>query len=137
MTRPLRTAVLACASCFLLVHPASTAPVELDPPTLASPLEESSATIHLDVTAGASGAPNGFTIEWMTLAQFDALGGAWPADPADPAIKFAIFYGFPSLNTVEGTTSFLLNPLGEANIEIGDIFDETGILSANREEMAE
>src|SRR6185369_7039936 len=37
MTRPLRLAILACTSYLMLAHPASTAPVELDPPMLASP----------------------------------------------------------------------------------------------------
>src|SRR5262249_30636654 len=111
MTRPLRVALIACASYLLLAHPALTAPVELDAPTVDSPTDiESSATIHLDVTAGTSGAPNGFTVEWMTLAQFDARGGTWPDDPNDPLIQRAVYLGFPSLNTVEGTTTFLLAP---------------------------
>src|SRR5262247_2415305 len=91
MKRPLRFALLACASYLLLAHPALTTPVELDAPELDSPALEASSSVHLDVTAGPSGAPNGFTIEWMTQAQYDALGGAWPADPADPRIKFAMF----------------------------------------------
>ena len=138
MTRPLRAVFLACVSLFLLAPlPASTAPVELDPPTLTSPDPEASSLVHLDVAAGASGAPNGFTIEWMTQTQFDALGGAWPDDPANPSVKFAIFLGFPSLNTVDGTTTFMLGPNAIADIEIGDIFDETGIQSANRSELSE
>ena len=137
MTRPLRIALIACVGYLLLAHPASTAPVELDPPALASPDPEASSLVHLDVTAGASGAPNGFTIEWMTQAQFDALGGLWPADPSDPAIKSAIYIGFPSLNTVDGTTTFLLGPLATADIEIGDIFDETGVMSTNRTELSQ
>ena len=136
--RPLRAAVIACASYLLLAHPARTATVDLDPPMVDSPIDlVSSSTIHLDVTAGNSGAPNGFTVEWMTLAQFDALGDVWPEDPNDPLIQRAIFVGFPSLNTVEGTTSFLLQPNELANIELGDIFDETGILAGNRDEMPE
>jgi len=135
MARPLRIALLACVSYLLLAHSASTAPVELDVPALDSPDPEASSYVHLDVTAGPSGAPYGFTIEWTTLAHFDALGGVWPADPGDPAIKSAIFMGFPSLNTVEGTTTFMLGPGARADIEIGDIFDETGVLSANRDEL--
>src|SRR5262245_11785049 len=138
MTRPLRVALLACVSIFLLAPvPASTAPVELDPPTITSPDPEASSLVHLDVTAGASGGPNGFTIEWMTQAQFDALGGVWPDDPADPSVKWANFLGFPSLNIVDGTTTFMLAPNQMADIEIGDIFDETGIQSTNRTELSE
>jgi len=137
MSRPLRLAILACASYLMLAHPASTAPVELDAPVLASPDPAASSFVHLDVTAGASGAPNGFTIQWMTQAQFDAMGGAWPADPADPRIKSALYFGFPSLNTVDGTTSFLLGPDATADIEIGDIFDETGVSATNRDELTQ
>jgi len=138
MLRPLRVAVIACAGYLLLAHPAMTAQFDLDPPAVDSPTDVlSSSTIHLDVTAGNSGAPNGFTVEWMTLAQFDAIGDVWPEDPNDPVIQRAIYIGFPSLNTVEGTTSFLLQPNELANIELGDIFDETGILGGNRDEMSE
>src|SRR5580765_5635501 len=134
MTRPLRIALLACVSYLMLAHSASTAPVELDAPALANPDPLASSFVHLDVTAGASGAPNGFTIEWMTQAQYDANGGTWPAE-GDPRIKWALFFGFPSLNTVDGTTSFMLGPV--ADIEIGDIFDETGVASTNRDELSQ
>ena len=121
----------------MLARPASTALVELDPPTLASPDPSASSFVHLDVVAGTSGAPNGFTIEWMTLAQFDAIGDVWPTDPADPRIKSALFFGFPSLNTVDGTTTFMLGPNSIADIEIGDIFDETGVAATNRDELSQ
>jgi len=137
MTRSLRIALFACVGHLLLAPAAWTAPVELDPPALASSSTEASSFVHLDVTAGASGAPNGFTIEWMTLAQFDALGDTWPADPADPRIKSAMFVGFPSLNTVDGTTTFMLGPNSIAEIEVGDIFDETGVVSGSRDELSQ
>jgi len=136
MTRPLRIALLGCVSYLMLAHSASTAPVELDAPALANPDPLASSFVHLDVTAGASGAPNGFTIEWMTQAQYDANGGTWPAE-GDPRIKWALFFGFPSLNTVDGTTSFMLGPDAVADIEIGDIFDETGVASTNRDELSQ
>jgi hypothetical protein len=136
MTRPLRIALLACVSYLMLAHSASTAPVALDAPALANPDPLASSVVHLDVTAGASGAPNGFTVEWMTQAQYDANGGTWPAE-GDPRIKWALFFGFPSLNTVDGTTSFMLGPDAVADIEIGDIFDETGVASTNRDELSQ
>jgi len=135
MIRPLRYAMLACASFLLVANVARSAPVTLDAPALNSDLE-SIATIHLDVVAGSSGAPYGFTVQWLTKTQFDALGG-WPADPSDPLIQEAIFLGTPTLNTVDGTYSFLLGAGETANIEIGDIFDETGILSSDRGEMSQ
>jgi hypothetical protein len=136
MIRPLRIALLACASILMLARTASSAAVQLDAPTLSSPNPLASSFVHLDVAAGASGAPNGFTIEWMTQAQYDANGGAWP-DETDPRVKTAMYFGFPSLNTVDGTTTFMLGPDALADIEIGDIFDETGVMSQTRDELSQ
>jgi hypothetical protein len=133
MHRPLRFSLPAFAGACLLVLPAFAAPVELDPPDAAASSNASS-IVDLSVTAGLSGAPNGFTVEWMTRALFDQLGD-WPADPTDPNIQSAIFLGTPTLNTVDGTRTFLLNPGEIAIVQLGDIFDETGIMSENRDEL--
>jgi hypothetical protein len=50
------------------------------------------------VTAGQSGAPAGFDIEWMTLADYIALGNQWPVssdvpDPQAPSFCKASFNG--------------------------------------------
>lgn len=133
MHQPVARTFIACASAMLLAGKAFAAPVELDPPDMSTGIAASS-LINIDVVAGASGAPNGFTIEWMSRAQFDLLGD-WPADPADPAIQSAMFLGWPTLNTVDGTTTFLLGPSDVASVQIGDIFDETGVLSDHTNEM--
>ena len=109
MHRSARSTLLAIASACLLVLPAFAAPVELDPPS-ASATSDASSIVDVAVTAGTSGAPNGFTVEWMTRALFEQLGGAWPADASDPNILSATFLGTPTLNTVDGTRTFLLNP---------------------------
>jgi hypothetical protein len=135
MHRPrLRSTVLAFASASLLVLPAFAAPVELDPPD-ASATSNASSIVDVTVTAGVSGAPNGFTVQWMTRALFDEIGGVWPADETDPNIQTATFLGTPTLNTVDGTRTFLLNPGQVAIVQLGDIFDETGIFSADRDEL--
>lgn len=128
-----RFLAFACAGLLAAAASFAAESTVLDAPELA-PGAEASTIIHLDVTAGVSGAPNGFTIEWMPRSVYDALGG-WPADPTDPAIMSAIFLGNPTLNTSEGTDSFLLGPGELALIEIGDIFDETGVQSSNAGEM--
>lgn len=135
MHRPFVRLFAACVVMCLAFGTAGATLVELDTPDLAPGISGVS-LIHLDVTAGVSGAPNGFTIDWMTRAQFDALGG-WPADPADPAIHSAIYLGYPTLNTVDGTRTFLLGPGAVAAIEMGDIFDETGVVSDNLAEMSQ
>ena len=137
MTRPLRIALLVCASCLiLLARSASAASTQLDAPVVSSPDPLASSFVHLDIAAGASGAPYGFTVEWMTQAQFDANGDVWPLE-TDPRVRTATFFGLPTLNTVDGTTSFMLSPDGSAGVEIGDIFDETGVQAVNRDELVQ
>lgn len=134
MHRPMLRILVAFVCLCLPVCAAFAAPVELDPPDI-TPGLEATTIVNLDVTAGPSGAPNGFTLEWMTQAQFDALGG-WPEDPLDPNIQSAVFLGFPTLNTVDGTITFLLAPGEVASVQVGDIFDETGIQSDDANEMS-
>lgn len=129
----LRPSVFAIACACILSSPSFASESTLDAPAL-EPGVEATTIIHLGVTAGASGAPNGFTIEWMLRTVYDMRGG-WPSNPNDAAIHSAAYIGSPTLNTVDGTRSFLLGPGEVANIEIGDVFDETGVIATNVAEM--
>ncbi len=82
---------------------------------------------ELSVTAGPSGAPGGFSIWWMKRSDFEANGRQW--FPGGAAFQMeASFTGIPTLHTQGGTlTSFTLAPNQAAEVEIGDIFDETGV----------
>jgi hypothetical protein len=86
---------------------------------------------QLEVVAGASGAPSGFTLEWMKQSDLDRLGG-WP-DYADPALVTAVFYGLPTLNPSTG--SYTLPANGPVQVEVGDLFDETGVRTNNLAEL--
>ena len=71
------------------------------------------------VKAGQSGAPAGFDIQWMTLADYVALGNQWPVssnvpDPAAPSFCKASFGGAP------GCTKYNLEPGQSITIVIGD-----------------
>ena len=55
----------------------------LDAPAIACGAGSTQTSINLTVTAGASGAPAGFSIQWMTLADYTASG--WPSNSDDPA----------------------------------------------------
>jgi hypothetical protein len=81
--------------------------------------------IDLDVHAGASGAPNGFVIQWMKKSTFDAIG--WPTDEYDPNAAYCDFIGDPTLNTDSRSSSFQLGPDGAIQVQMGDLFDETGV----------
>ncbi len=87
---------------------------------------QSRSSITLDVEAGATGAPGGVTVHWITKTLYNALGGNWPANEGDPRIYTCTFNGTPTLNTTNGTTTFVLGAGEHAIVEMGDIFDETG-----------
>ncbi len=92
-------------------------------------------SVTVKIRAGNSGAPNGFTLEWMSAATFDALG-AWPAAD-DARIMKGDFRGIPTLNTEDGTTDYRLAAVDDAGVQLGDLFDETGVTTQEREELAE
>jgi len=81
-------------------------------------------SVTLQVTAGATGLPAGFGVDWMTRANFDAEGG-WPV--AGAGMYYCDFTGLPTYNVWPGATGYALGPFETAWIEVGDLFDETGV----------
>jgi hypothetical protein len=91
--------------------------------------------VRLTVTAGASGAPTGFTVSWMTAADFASSGGVWPEGPVARRYQ-AEFSGIATLHTWGSTErSFQLDPNESLDVEIGDLFDETGVSGATADEL--
>jgi hypothetical protein len=88
----------------------------------------------IEVTAGPSGAPNGFSVFWMTRQEFQSIGSVWP-EIGYPTLSWATFTGRPSLNTFDLYRSFKLEPFQTIRVELGDIECETGVNSNNRKEM--
>ena len=81
----------------------------------------------ITVTAGATGAPGGFTIWWMKKVDFLANGGQWWLY-GDPTQGEATFTGSPTLNVFDyDAASFRLGPNESITVEIGDLFDESGV----------
>ncbi len=114
----------ALAALLSLTLATSASAAVLETPALE--LDHTSRTsVVLDVVAGSTGAPAGFTVEWMPADVHDAIGG-WPA-ASDPRIVRVAFTGTPTLNIHTGTTSYQLGSAEAATVEIGDLFDETGI----------
>jgi hypothetical protein len=112
---------------------ASLAFAALDTPTISAGVSgHGKQTIY--ITAGSSGAPNGFTIRWMDQASFLGNGGSFPEQPAiDEGL--ATFNGTPTLNTFGGeVTTFALAPFQTVRVEIGDLLLETGV-SGTRDEL--
>ena len=86
------------------------------------------------VTAGASGLPDGFTVWWMDESTFASHDRVWPATEVNGQ-GAAAFMGAPTLNTFGGQyTTFKLAPNASITIEIGDMFQETGV-SGNTNEL--
>ncbi len=127
---PLRY-ILAFAMLLGLTAAASASP--LDTPTLAA-VGSDRTSITLEVDAGASGAPAGFTIQWMTLADYQRLGG-WPGDPT--TVPGSDFTGVPTLTVTPGVASFRLGPGEAVNVALGALFDETGVSTNDRDELTE
>ena len=104
----------------------------LDAPSVAL-VDQGFGKAMLNVTAGPSGAPNGFTIWWMDAADYAVTG--WLYEPT-AAQGVGAFTGIPTLNTYAGSvTSFVLQPNETVTIEIGDLEDETGVWSNAEAEL--
>jgi len=81
--------------------------------------------IDIDVQAGETGAPNGFVVQWMKKSDFEDYG--WPSDEYDPLAAYCDFTGEPTLNTDSRSSSYQLGSGGVIEVQMGDLFDETGI----------
>jgi len=109
------------------------AQVKLDAPAIRQ-VDSSRSSLTMEVQAGASGAPAGFRVSWMKAADYDANAG-WPADPSSPLVSRAQFYGIPTWNVSSGTYQLPAN--ATVQIELGDLFDETGVLTNNVGELGD
>jgi hypothetical protein len=124
---------LALASSLLLASVASAQSTP-DPPTL-TVVSAGHGKVRLTVTAGPSGAPDGFEVCWMTAAQFASFGGVWPP-PWVPGEGWDDFTGVGTLNTFDGSdVDFHLGPNLSLDIEVGDTFDETGVSGTSNSEL--
>jgi len=89
--------------------------------------------IAINVTAGQTGAPAGFSIQWMTLADYVALGNRWPGTsevPNQQALSFckATFSGIvPS----SSHSPYHLHPGQSVSVTIGDdsLYDNYAVSS--------
>jgi len=119
---------LAALALLCLLAPAAVAQSgregAYDTPALAS-VDNGLYSVTLRVQAGPTGAPGGFSVQWMKRADFAAAGG-WPATASDPRVGNGNFVGTPTLN-LWGATSFRLGPGEAAYVQPGDLFDETGV----------
>src|SRR5690349_5520396 len=101
---------LILAAAFTAFSAASALAVELDAPAFQY-VRSGHGKVVVDVTAGASGAPHGFSIYWMTQQDYDDYGNVWPSTLSYPTLHWANFTGAPTLNTWDNpNASFVLAP---------------------------
>src|SRR5438874_5360992 len=86
---------------------------------------------QVTITAGATGAPAGFTIWWMKQSDYVANGNEWFLY-GDTREGEAYFWGTPTLNTNGSQyTTFKLAPNASIELEIGNLWDESGVTVDN------
>ena len=125
----------AVLSVWALGLPALAFGAAYDAPTIQF-LISGKAKAAVQITAGPSGAPAGFTFKWMLESDYIANGNQFY--PAPNAVQGeGKFFGQPTLNTFRGTVlDFVLQPEQSILVEIGDLFDETGVtVTAPTEEL--
>ncbi len=95
------------------------------------------AKIRVTVTAGASGAPNGFEVCWMPASLFASYNNTWPVQGTwAPGEGWDDFTGIGTLNTWgQASVSFQLAPYQSLDIEVGDTYDETGVSGTRTSEL--
>jgi hypothetical protein len=99
-----------------------------DTPSISCSPGSTGSSINVQFTAGANGAPAGFSVQWMLQSELDALGGVWPADSyVDPNVSSfckASFSGNAS------GYNYALGGGGSKTVTVGDtIYDTPGASS--------
>ncbi len=128
-----RVRMLVAAAVGLFVAAGPVAAQTLDAP-LVNAMQSKPSSVRLMVIAGASGAPSGFEVQWITKAEFDLLGG-FPADGVASTLVEGTFTGAPTFNTEGTANSYILGPAEGIEVELGQLFDETGVLADDTDEL--
>ena len=107
------------ASSVLVSVPVSAAPKpKMSTPTLSCGTS-SKVSIQITLTAGATGAPAGFSLHWMPLADYVANGSVWPSTE-NPAFCHASFAGNAN------ASRYNLAPGQSVTVDIGDLLFDNG-----------
>ena len=89
--------------------------------------------IAVNVTAGETGAPAGFSIQWMTLADYIALGNQWPVTTQVPNAEASTFCkaNFSGIVPSSGCVPYNLHPGQNITAVIGDdsLYDNCAVSS--------
>lgn len=83
------------------------------------PVSMTAVSIDIQVTAGATGAPAGFSLQWMTVADYVANGNQWYLSE-DPRLCKASFSGNAS------GSQYNLAPNQSVTVRVGDFLFDNG-----------
>jgi hypothetical protein len=109
----------AAFAALALARPATAARVtKVATPTL-SCAGMAQASIQIQVCAGATGAPAGFSLQWMTAADYAANGNQWLSSD-DPRLCGASFSGNANLSR------YSLGPNECVTVSVGDFLFDNG-----------
>jgi hypothetical protein len=117
-------AVIACVVTALAALPAFAD--RYDAPAI-SVVKTSRASVTLSVRAGGSGTPAGFVVQYVKSADL-VSAGTWDNAQLQGKLKSAEFVGELTYNTSDVAPTFRLLPLSSHDAELGDLFDETGVI---------
>jgi hypothetical protein len=98
-------------------------------PTVSCAPGSTPASINVTVTAGASGLPAGFSVQWMLASEFIANGSVWPSDSyVDPNVSS---YCKASFSGNASGYNYALKAGFSKTVTVGDvIYDTPGASSA-------
>jgi hypothetical protein len=135
--RKLRIACIALA-CAAALGISAAATVHAAPDALGlSVVSAGHGKVRLTVTAGPSGAPNGFEVWWMTSSEFAGYGGVWPP-PWVVGEGWVDYTGVGTLHTWGmPSVDFKLAPNQSLDVEIGDTYDESGVSGTTAAELSD
>jgi len=114
-------------------RPPTPAPTPVVHPIAISYETSAASNIAINVTAGQTGAPAGFSIQWMTLADYVALGNQWPVSSQVPNAQVPSFCkaNFSGITPPAGCIPYNLHPGQSVTVAIGDdsLYDNCAVSS--------
>lgn len=114
-------------------QPPSPAPSPTVEPFTISYETSAASNIAIGVAAGQTGAPAGFSIQWMTLADYVALGSQWPITSEVPNAQAPTFCkaNFSGIVPSSGCVPYNLHPGQSVTVVIGDdsLYDNCAVSS--------
>ncbi|MFI5371732.1 MAG: hypothetical protein ACHQ52_09245 [Candidatus Eisenbacteria bacterium] len=126
----LRPGITAAAVAFVFAAATHPAWAEAyDTPSLVV-VDSSRTSITLTVSAGPSGTPAGFGIQYVKASDLD-YAGSWDNAVALGLVTTAEFTGTPTFNVSETAPNFRLSPYADHDAEVGDLYDETGVAASD------